>query len=65
MLRSAGSGIVQGSGCDGRWFSMALGKVDSGTEVATHVRSALWRQTLLTSCVLAGCLGLIALLVVV
>jgi hypothetical protein len=44
---------------------MALGKVDSGTEVATHVRSALWRQTLLTSCVLAGCLGLIALLVVV
>ena len=33
-------------------------------ELASHVRSTLWRQTLLTSCVLAGCLVLIAVLVV-
>jgi hypothetical protein len=35
---------------------------DQGAEVASHVRSTLWRQTLLTSCVLAGCLALIAVL---
>ena len=39
-------------------------KVDPGTEVAGRARSTLWRQTLLTSCVLAGCLALIAVLVV-
>lgn len=43
---------------------MAPSNVDSGTEVASHIRRALWRQTLLTSCVLIGCLGLIVLLVV-
>ena len=37
---------------------------DQGAEVAGHVRSTLWRQTFLTSCVLAGCLGLITVLVV-
>jgi hypothetical protein len=42
---------------------MDLVKVDSGTEIAGHVSRAFWRQTLLTSCVLAGCLALIALLV--
>jgi hypothetical protein len=42
---------------------MDLIKVDPGTEVTGHVRSTLWRQTLLTSCVLAGCLALIAVLV--
>jgi hypothetical protein len=43
---------------------MGFSKVDSGTEVAGTLRSTLWRQTLLTSCVLAVCLGVIALLVV-
>ena len=36
---------------------------DPSAEVAGHVRRTLWRQTLLTSCVLAGCLALIAVLV--
>ena len=70
-LRALGSGavfggsrIVQGADGAGRCLSMAHGKVDSGAEVASNVRSALWRQTLLMSCVLAGCLGLITLLVV-
>jgi hypothetical protein len=42
---------------------MDLVKVDSGTEIASHVSRTFWRQTLLTSCVLAGCLALIAVLV--
>jgi hypothetical protein len=39
-------------------------QVDSGTEIASQVSNRLWRQTLLTSCVLAVCLGLIALMVI-
>ena len=42
---------------------MDLIKGDSGTEIASQVSSALWRQTVLTSCVLAACLALIAVLV--
>ena len=36
---------------------------DPGAEVASDVQRTLWRQTLLTSCVLGGCLALIAVLV--
>jgi hypothetical protein len=43
---------------------MDLVKVDSGTEIGSHVSRTFWRQTLLTSSVLAGCLALIVLLVV-
>jgi hypothetical protein len=43
---------------------MDVVKVDSGAEAASHVSSAIWRQTVLTSCVLAACLALIAVLVV-
>jgi hypothetical protein len=39
-------------------------KVDAGTEAASQVSSAIWRSTVLTSCVLAACLALIAVLVV-
>jgi hypothetical protein len=42
---------------------MELVKVDSGADIASHVSRTLWRQTLLTSCVLVGCLALIAVLV--
>ena len=42
---------------------MGVVKVDSGTELANRVSRTLWRQTLLMSCVLAGCLALIAVLV--
>jgi hypothetical protein len=42
---------------------MDLIKGDSGTEIASQVSSTLWRQTVLTSCVLAACLALIAVLV--
>jgi hypothetical protein len=38
-------------------------KVDAAAEAASHVSSTIWRQTVLTSCVLAGCLALIAVLV--
>ena len=43
---------------------MDLIKIDSGTEIVTQVSSRLWRQAVLTSCVLAGCLALIAVLVI-
>ena len=43
---------------------MQRSQVDSGTEIAGHVSSRLWRQTMLTSCVLAVCLGLIAVMVI-
>jgi hypothetical protein len=42
---------------------MDLVKVDSGAEIASQVSRAFWRRTLLTSCVLAGCLALIVVLV--
>jgi hypothetical protein len=42
---------------------MDLVKVDSGAERATQVSRTFWRQTLLTSCVLASCLALIVVLV--
>jgi hypothetical protein len=42
---------------------MDLVKVDPGTEIASHVSRTLWRRTLLTSCVLAGCLALIVVMV--
>ena len=38
-------------------------KADSGTGIASPVSRAFWRQTVLTSCVLAACLAVIALLV--
>ena len=43
---------------------MDLVKVDSGTEMSDQISSTLWRKTVLTSCVLAGCLALIAVLVI-
>jgi hypothetical protein len=54
---------VQAAGRQGRWFIMDLVKVDSGAEIASDVSRTFWRQTLLTSCVLAGCLALIVVLV--
>jgi hypothetical protein len=42
---------------------MDLVKVDAAAEDASHVSKAIWRQTVLTSCVLAACLALIAVLV--
>ena len=42
---------------------MDLVKVDSGAEAASQVSRTIWRQTVLTSCVLAACLALIAVLV--
>ncbi len=39
-------------------------EVDSGTEIVSQVTGTLWRQAVLTSCVLAGCLALIAVLAV-
>ena len=39
-------------------------QVDSGAEIASHVSSRLWRQTVLTGCVLAVCLGLIAVMAI-
>jgi|GEM_PF-6555211 len=56
-----------GSSC---WLSrtmfsnMDLAKVDSGTETLDQASGALWRKTVLTSCVLAGCLALIAALAI-
>jgi hypothetical protein len=43
---------------------MDVVKVDSGAEIARDVSRTFWRHTLLTSCVLAGCLALIVVLVV-
>jgi len=43
---------------------MDLVKVDSDTEIVSRVSSRLWRQTVLTSCVLAACLALIVVLAV-
>jgi hypothetical protein len=40
-------------------------QVDPGTEIVSEVSSTLWRQTVLTSCVLAACLAVIAVLVLV
>jgi hypothetical protein len=42
---------------------MDVVKVDSAADVASDVSRTFWRQTLLTSCVLAGCLALIVVLV--
>jgi hypothetical protein len=39
-------------------------KTDARTESMSQVSGSLWRQAVLTSCVLAGCLALIAVLVV-
>jgi hypothetical protein len=39
-------------------------KVDSGTEILCQVSGTLWQKTVLTSCVLAGCLALIAVLAI-
>jgi hypothetical protein len=39
-------------------------EIDSGAETASQVSSTLWRRTVLTSCVLAACLVLLAVLVV-
>ena len=41
---------------------MELEKVDSGTEILDQVSGTIWQKTVLTSCVLAGCLALIAVL---
>ena len=43
---------------------MDLGKVGSESEALGHVSGTLWRNTVLTGCVLAGCLVLIALLTI-
>lgn len=39
-------------------------KMEAGTETLDQVSGALWHKTLLTSCVLAGCLALIAVLAI-
>jgi hypothetical protein len=44
--------------------NMDLVKVDSGTEILDQISSPLWRKTVLISCVLAGCLALIAVLAI-
>jgi hypothetical protein len=41
---------------------MDLTKADPGTDIVGQVPVTLWRQTVLTSCVLAACLALIAVL---
>jgi hypothetical protein len=43
---------------------MDIVETDSGTETLGQVSSALWRRTILTSCVLAACLALIAVLAI-
>jgi hypothetical protein len=43
---------------------MDLAKVDSRTETLGHGSDTLWQKTVLTSCVLAGCLALIAVLAI-
>jgi hypothetical protein len=42
---------------------MDVVKVDSGAEIASGASRTLWRQTLLTSCVLAGCFALLVAMV--
>jgi hypothetical protein len=54
---------VQGGFGDGRWFSMDHNKATTSTEITDSVSSTFWRQTMLTGCVLAVCLGVIAALV--
>jgi hypothetical protein len=39
-------------------------QVDSDTEIVGQVSSRLWRQAVITSCVLAVCLGLIAVMAI-
>jgi hypothetical protein len=43
---------------------MDLVKVDSSTEILDQVSGTIWQKTVLTSCVLAGCLALIAVLAI-
>lgn len=43
---------------------MNLAKAEAETESLGQVSDTLWRKTLLTSCVLAGCLALIAVLTI-
>jgi len=43
---------------------MNLAKVEAETEGLGQVSGTLWHKTLLTSCVLVGCLALIAVLVI-
>ena len=43
---------------------MELVHVDSGAEIADQVSATIWQKTVLTSCILAGCLALIALLAI-
>jgi hypothetical protein len=43
---------------------MDLEKVGPGTETFGEVSDTLWRKTVLTSCVLAGCLAVIAVLTI-
>jgi len=44
--------------------NMDLVKVDSGPEILGQVSGSPWRKTMLTSCVLAGCLALITVLAI-
>ncbi len=44
--------------------NMDLAKVGSESESLGHVSGALWQKTLVTSCVLAGCLALLAVLMI-
>lgn len=37
---------------------------DSGTEILDQVSDTMWQKAVLTSCVLAGCLALIAVLAI-
>jgi hypothetical protein len=39
-------------------------KVGSESESLGHVSDALWQKTVVTSCVLAGCLALLAVLTI-
>lgn len=41
---------------------MDLVEVDSGSEIVRRVQGILWRKSVLTTCVLAVCLGLLAVL---
>ncbi len=45
------------------FLKMDLVKADSGTEVL-EVSGTMWRKTVVTSCILAACLALIAVLAI-
>ena len=40
-------------------------EVDSGTEIVRRLQAIVWRKSVLTSCVLAVCLALLAVLTLV